>query len=169
MAHMHDAVHARDLYDNRLDARIPEVVIWSFFEGMAAAACMMAYGKVPNDDDVIDEDSNYNTFEKRPGWGEHGVVNLDIKARNYLLAAPTRGHAPWASLPVLKMADFGDAIDISDEPYKSNALTRVGFGTPGFMAPEQDEEFTNHPHEVRAATTSGKLTPLLPHRRTSVC
>ncbi len=65
-----------------------------------------------------------------------GVIHRDLKPANVLLAAPAgAGAEPQAAGLTPKIADFGLAKQLADEP----GFTQTGqvIGTPSYMAPEQ--------------------------------
>lgn len=127
------------LYDNhaiRVNARdehgvalpppsIPAVAIICMFQAMAAGACMMAHGAVPDDEGRWPGD-------QPPDW-RHSIIHRDIKPLNYFLSS-SESPLVWHKLPIVALGDFGNGIDTADPAFAQSAHD---MGTPRWMAPEQ--------------------------------
>ncbi|USW53820.1 Putative serine/threonine-protein kinase, active [Septoria linicola] len=96
---------------------IPEPVLWYIFLRLAQSCLIMERG-------------DYIT--SRPGWPQ--IVHRDIKPPNVFLDVPDPTFFP--GYPIPKMADFGFAFEThEDDP--TNPRKWYGWGTRGFLAPEQ--------------------------------
>lgn len=118
---------------------IPVVAIICMFQAMAAGACLMAHGAVPDDEGRWPRD-------QAPVW-MHSIIHRDIKPLNYFLSS-SGTFVTWPSLPIVALGDFGNAIDEADPLF---ALSLHEMGTFFWSAPEQ---LSNAPatHPVAATT-----------------
>lgn len=104
---------------------IPIVAIIYVFQAMAAGACVMAHGAVP-------DDQGHWPGDQPPAWA-HNIIHRDIKPRNYFISS-SKSSALWPNLPIAALGDFGNAFDM---------VTKMGdggshrMGTENYMAPEQ--------------------------------
>ncbi|KAI7367377.1 hypothetical protein KC354_g3482 [Hortaea werneckii] len=122
-----------------LEYHIPARFIWSAFEAMARAACLMKNGSVIN---------------ASPAKWER-LVHRDIKPANIF-----NMHAPrppvdswWPSLPLVKLGDFGMMVREDNKGF-DNPSKLMNLGTELYCAPEQ---FSNHLQ--RENLFKYKLTP----------
>lgn len=93
-----------------------------------------------------------NPSSRKRGWD--GIVHMDIKPENILLAAP--GLDTHRLYPCVKLADFGLAhtmgVSVAEIRYFKSA--RPSGGTEGYMPPEvidrtpERERRRRHPHEL---------------------
>ncbi|RMY16869.1 hypothetical protein D0867_06373 [Hortaea werneckii] len=127
--------------DNQVpwEAHIPARFIWSAFEAMARAACLMKNGSVINGS---------------PAKWER-LVHRDIKPANIFIM-----HAPrppvdswWPSLPLVKLGVFGMMVREDNKGYDNPSIL-MNLGTQLYCAPEQ---FSNHLQ--RENQLKYKLTP----------
>ncbi|CAD6588225.1 MAG: hypothetical protein ASARMPRED_003435 [Alectoria sarmentosa] len=118
---------------------LPEAFLWHVFHSMANALCYCCYG------------TNNPSSHKR-GWD--GIVHMDIKGENMLLAAPDPDtHRLY---PCVKLADFGLAhtIGVSVAEIRHFKSAGPSGGTEGYMAPEvidrtpEMQRRGRHPHEL---------------------
>ncbi|RMY79248.1 hypothetical protein D0862_13213 [Hortaea werneckii] len=123
----------------RLEYHIPARFIWSAFESMARAACLMKNGSVIN---------------ASPAKWER-LVHRDIKPANIFIM-----HAPrppvdswWPSLPLVKLGDFGMMVREDNEGYE-NPSAFINRGTELYCAPEQSSRHLKRENEYKH-----KLTP----------
>ncbi|RMY48920.1 hypothetical protein D0865_07798 [Hortaea werneckii] len=123
----------------RLEYHIPARFIWSAFEAMARAACLM---------------KNDSVINARPTKWER-LVRRDIKPANIFIM-----HAPrppmdswWPSLPLVKLGDFGMMVREDNKGYDNPSIL-MNRGTELYCAPEQ---FSNHLQ--RENLLKYKLTP----------
>ncbi|KAI6910017.1 hypothetical protein KC318_g3542 [Hortaea werneckii] len=123
----------------RLEYHIPARFIWSAFEAMARAACLMKNGSVINGS---------------PAKWER-LVHRDIKPANIFIM-----HAPrppvdswWPSLPLVKLGVFGMMVREDNKGYDNPSIL-MNLGTQLYCAPEQ---FSNHLQ--RENQLKYKLTP----------
>jgi serine/threonine protein kinase len=104
---------------------IPIVAIMYMFQAMAAGACLMAHGAVP-------DDQGRWPGNQPPHW-PHDIIHRDIKPRNYFISS-SESSVLWPKLPIAALGDFGNAFD---------AVSLMGaggshrMGTERYMAPEQ--------------------------------
>lgn len=104
---------------------IPVVAIIYMFQAMAAGACLMAHGAVPDDE-------GHWPGDQPPVW-DHSIIHRDIKPLNYFISS-SESPVVWPKLPIVALGDFGNAIDEAD-PLFAQSVHELG--TPGWMAPEQ--------------------------------
>lgn len=118
---------------------IPVVAIIYMFQAMAAGACLMAHGAVPDDEGRWPGDQS-------PDWN-YNIIHRDIKPLNYFLSS-SESSVIWPKLPIVALGDFGNAVDIAG---LADTHSVRGGGTPHWMAPEQ---FPTAPttHAVSPAT-----------------
>lgn len=118
---------------------IPVVAIIYMFQAMAAGACLMAHGAVP------DDEGNWPGGQS-PAWN-YNIIHRDIKPLNYFLSS-SESSVRWPKLPIVALGDFGNAVDIAG---LADTHSVRGGGTPHWMAPEQ---FLTAPaiHAVSPAT-----------------
>jgi serine/threonine protein kinase len=119
--------------------RIPRRALWSFFEDLAEAACVMAHGHNPLDP----------TANVRDGW--ETIIHRDLKPPNIFLGLPrTTGER---GIPELKCADFGIAVPYNYAHMK-NPQGMLDNGTVGWRAPEHSERIglNNPAHKLSSAT-----------------
>ena len=78
-----------------------------------------------------------------------GIIHRDIKPANLFLVAPPTGYPLPPGVPMVKVTDFGLALDLDAAAKGDHRLTRAGtvVGTPIYMAPEQ---FTDPDIDSRA-------------------
>lgn len=107
---------------------IPVVAIIYMFQAMAAGACVMAYGRVPDDEGRW-------PANQPPPWNR-SIIHRDIKPANYFLSS-SESSVIWPKIPIVALGDFGNAIDRADPAF---ARSRHDNGTPNWMAPEQSAE-----------------------------
>lgn len=110
---------------------IPTVAILYIFEAMAAGACLMAHGTVPDDQGRWPAD--------RPLPWNHNIVHRDIKPQNYFLS-PSESTMVWPTLPIAALGDFGNAIDAAAPVYSTHPEYTRGMATERYMAPEKQED-----------------------------
>lgn len=119
---------------NRLHAPlIPTTAILYIFEAMAAGACLMAYGAVPNDRGQWPDGG-----DTPAPWG-HDIVHRDIKPLNYFLSTPSDS-AVWPGLPIAALGDFGNAFDAADPYFGDSPEATRGMATHRWRAPEQHRD-----------------------------
>lgn len=104
---------------------IPVVAIIYVFQAMAAGACLMAHGAVPDDRGLWPGD--------QPPACAYNIIHRDIKPRNYFISS-SKSSLLWPQLPVAALGDFGNAFDAVT---LHGAGTSHRMGTPNYMAPEQ--------------------------------
>ncbi|KAI7211122.1 hypothetical protein KC333_g7842 [Hortaea werneckii] len=123
----------------RLEYHIPARFIWSAFEAMARAACLMKNGSVIN--------SSPAEWER--------LVHRDIKPANILIMHAPRPPADawWPSLPLVKLGDFGMMVREDNKGFDNPSVV-MNLGTELYCAPEQ---FSNHLQ--RENLLKYKLTP----------
>lgn len=126
----------------RLHVHIPTVAILFLFEAMAAGACLMAHGAVPDDDGNWPANNGNGVNPRVPRV--HNIVHRDIKASNYFLATPSDS-GTWPQLPIVKLGDFGNGIDSLDPLFVSHPDYAYRAGTSGWRAPEQNEPGARKP------------------------
>ncbi|GAB7322032.1 hypothetical protein MBLNU13_g03081t2 [Cladosporium sp. NU13] len=118
---------------------IPVVAVIYVFQAMAAGACLMAHGEVP-------DDRGRWPGDQPPAW-THNIIHRDIKPRNYFISS-SQSSVIWPKLPVAALGDFGNAFD-------AVTLWGVGsshrMGTENYMAPEQLPNYRTT-YTVTAAT-----------------
>ena len=90
-------------------------MLWSIFEALASALCVMQAGHLPD--------------QPPPTTAYQGIIHNDLKPENIFLAKPLADF--WAGIPVAKVGDFGLA-----ELLNSDRAQRQGGGTTGYRAPE---------------------------------
>ncbi|KXT01169.1 hypothetical protein AC578_625 [Pseudocercospora eumusae] len=124
----HRLLQERKAADGRsINHRIPVNLLWSVFEALISATCLMKNGCLPPNQALA-------------GWTP--MLHRDIKPANIVLTPPSnvnsRNVACWPGIPVPKLADFGIGtyIDSKNEP-KNSWLRSNPFGTLGYMAPER--------------------------------
>lgn len=123
-------------------ARIPVIAILHLFEAMAAGACLMAHGAVPDD---------HGVWPTRASPWAHDIVHRDIKPSNYFLTtAAGTGSKIWPGLPVATLGDFGNGIDMAGTHCKDNPRAAFGIGTPRWEVPEQLD--TGHSYPISSRT-----------------
>jgi serine/threonine protein kinase len=118
---------------------IPVAAIIYMFQAMAAGACLMAHGAVPDDEGRWPDD-------QPPLWA-HNIIHRDIKPLNYFLSS-SESTLLWPKLPIVALGDFGNATNATDPLF---AQSSHELGTKMWMAPEQ---FPHAPpqHQVSPAT-----------------
>ncbi|SMR41281.1 unnamed protein product [Zymoseptoria tritici ST99CH_1E4] len=116
---------------NLIEPEIPVRVVWSIFEGLITALCLMRHGANPL--------QNQNPNPRR-------LTHLDIKPANIFLSAPDEDF--WKGIPVIKLGDFGVACDEVD--------AQKGLGTLPWQAPEQ-RGHTSDPYSPNLITTASDL------------
>ncbi|GAB7364621.1 hypothetical protein MBLNU230_g5425t1 [Neophaeotheca triangularis] len=106
----------------QMAAMIPENFIWSAFQGLVTAACVLRHGRKPGWGD---------------GWDRH-LAHLDIKPENVCLSVP-RSDSKYPNCPNVELADFGHAADIVDKFLEgaANPTALTPLGTPDWCAPEE--------------------------------
>ncbi|KAK4626633.1 G2-specific protein kinase fin1 [Fulvia fulva] len=98
--------------------RIPIRYLWSIFEALVSAACLMNHGQLPDGPPA----------PATAGW--QALIHRDIKPANIFFAKP---HATkWPGIPTAKLGDFGLGA-LQSDPNSA----RPGVGSEGFQAPEQ--------------------------------
>ena len=107
---------------SQLDFPIPAVALWYFFQGLAAAACMLRYGKLPDE-------------ESRDAL-ESAIVHRDIRPGNVFLAEPSNNGTSWPGIPVVKLGDFGLA-EMNPTGTVISHISPPRRGPMGAMAPEE--------------------------------
>lgn len=132
--HLRLQYYGFDQRNNRIDAHIPTVAIAYLFEGMAAGACLMSHGLLPDDGGNWPNDGGKGDAPE-PTWGRN-IIHQDIKLSNYFLAIPTDSTV-WPNLPVVKLGDFGNSVDREDPNFLAILLDPQERGTDNWMAPEQ--------------------------------
>ncbi|KAK5121132.1 hypothetical protein LTR85_005616 [Meristemomyces frigidus] len=126
---------ALDGQGNKISALIPARVIWSFFEALAASACLTKDGAFPGD-------------TAPPEWvGE--LIHRDVKPINVFLDQVDRDS--WRTIPVAKLGDYGLAM-LKDTPDMSNSKRMVGTGTVGYQAPEQMKQADENAYRFRLSS-----------------
>ncbi|RMY58165.1 hypothetical protein D0865_02749 [Hortaea werneckii] len=123
----------------RLEYHIPARFIWSAFEAMARAACLMKNGSVIN---------------ASPAEWER-LVHRDIKPANILIMHAPRPPADawWPSLPLVKLGDFGMMVREDNKGF-DNPSVLMNLGTELYCAPEQSKN-----HVQRENQRKYKVTP----------
>lgn len=121
-----DQANSADMLDDNDEpvpqVRIPLRALWSFFNDLAMAACIMERGLNPTSDPE----------DEVPRWID--IVHRDLKPSNIFLAAPLA--STGRGIPVCKVGDFGTAVPIEFEPLRNpEGMWRAG--TEGWRAPEQ--------------------------------
>lgn len=104
---------------------IPVVAIIYLFQAMAAGACLMAHGAVP-------DDRGRWPGDQPPAWA-YKIIHRDIKPRNYFISS-FKSSVIWPQLPIAALGDFGNAFDAVTS---NGAGTSHHMGTLNYMAPEQ--------------------------------
>jgi len=104
---------------------IPVVAVVYIFQAMAAGACLMAHGEVPDDEGRLPDNQS-------PAWN-HDIIHRDIKPANYFLSS-SESSAIWPRLPIAALGDFGNAFDATS---LMGARSSHAMGTKYYMAPEQ--------------------------------
>lgn len=104
---------------------IPVVAIIYIFQAMAAGACIMTHGAVPDDQGRWPDN-------QPPEWS-HSIIHRDIKPSNYFISS-SQSSTTWPKLPIAALGDFGNAFDANDSTV---AWVSHNMGTPYWMAPEQ--------------------------------
>lgn len=118
--------------------RIPLRALWSFFNDLAMAACIMELGLNPTSD----------TDEGLSNWMD--IIHRDLKPNNIFLAAPLA--STGRGIPVCKVGDFGSAVPFGFEPLP-NPQVMCRAGTKGWRAPEQQQyPETDDPYELCSRT-----------------
>lgn len=105
--------------------RISRRAIWSFFEDLVEAACIMAYGCRSFDPATVQRDD----------W--EPIIHCDLKPANVFFGLPRTQSE--CGIPKLKLGDIGLAVPRRWEGFE-NPLDMVADGTYGWMPPEQSPE-----------------------------
>ncbi len=71
---------------------------------------------------------------------EAGIVHRDIKPANVLLTKPPAGSRLESGVPLVKVADFGLALEPVGKDQSSLTATGAALGTPAYVAPEQVQD-----------------------------
>jgi serine/threonine protein kinase len=122
------------------DPQIPEPFIWILFRGMAEALFTLYTGNTIAYNEPAELNAKIDPL-RDPIWMSR--LNLDIKPLNIVFSHP---HDPWRAYKTPQMIDFGLVFNLED--------VQVGFGTPGFMPPEQIRNST------RSNTGMSEATPI---------
>ncbi|KAK5121131.1 hypothetical protein LTR85_005615 [Meristemomyces frigidus] len=128
----------QDRDGNALSYTIPVPALWSIFEALAIASCLIRHSALPQ--------------EAAPKDWNRELVHRDLKPSNIMLGQPHS--VKWRDIPVAKIGDFGLAIDC-DEEGVINPDGLTGTGTDNTMAPEQhvyDDPALANRYELGSAT-----------------
>lgn len=79
----------------RINAPIPEALIWRIFESLVHAGLMMEQGHLT---------------ARQAGWQE--IIHMDIKPANVFVGLHPQGNN-WACYPEIKLGDYGLALETS--------------------------------------------------------
>lgn len=118
--------HVVQIHDYGVDAGTPYIVM-ELLEGEDLAACLEREGRLSPDRAL----SLVAQAAKALELAHHaGIVHRDIKPSNLFLARQGRDE-------VLKVLDFGIAMDTRDGGSESTTSVGVVLGSPSYMSPEQ--------------------------------
>ncbi|EME83620.1 uncharacterized protein MYCFIDRAFT_196840 [Pseudocercospora fijiensis CIRAD86] len=112
---------------------IPVRVLWSIFESLAAALCLMETGHLPT-----------LTLPPNP-WTP--ILHLDIKPHNIFLKQRKPPTTSWPNTPQTVLGDFGLA-------QQSTKPIGPGQGTRGYRSPEQQLYDDAHPRSGEKLVTT---------------